>query len=189
MLNKLSTRISIIYSALLKHGYDNFSVDILEYCEVSQLVKREQYYLDLLKPKYNILKAANSRLGSKHTLETKALMSIKQKGINNPSFGKILSQETRIKISESLKSSLMFKNSIKLRLNYITHETKLKRSLRTRGVKVKVYIENNFVKEFPTITSVALHFNISSRTVGRYLDKNKSYNGYTFISSFNLKYF
>jgi len=182
MLNKLNTRISIIYSALLKHGYSNFSVDILEYCEVGVLVKREQYYLDTLKPKYNILKAANSRLGSKHSLETKVKMSIKQKGINHPSFGKIASQETRIKISESLKSSAMFKDSIKLRVKYFTHETNLKRSLRTHGVKVKVYIENNLVKEFPTISSVALHFNISSRTVGRYLDKNISYNGYTFIS-------
>jgi group I intron endonuclease len=168
---------------LLKHGYSKFSLDILEYCEINVLIKREQYYIDLLKPKYNILKAANSRLGSKHTLETKALMSIKQKGINNPSFGKILSQETRIKISESLKSSLMFKNSIKLRLNHNTEETKLKRSLRTHGVKVKVFdIENKFVKEFPTMTSVALHFNISNRTVGRYLDKDKLYNGYTFKS-------
>jgi|ERR1035438_8908191 group I intron endonuclease len=91
MLNKLSTRISIIYSALLKHGYDNFSLDIIEYCEVNVLIKREQYYLDLLKPEYNI-KAANSRLGSKHTLKTRALMSLKLKGINNPSFGKTLSQ-------------------------------------------------------------------------------------------------
>ena len=66
-------------------------------------------------------------------------MSIKQKGINNPSFGKTLSQETRIKISESLKSSLMFKNSIKLRLNHFTHETKIRMSLRTHGVKVKVF--------------------------------------------------
>jgi group I intron endonuclease len=188
MLNKLRAR-SIIYSALLKHGHGNFSLDILEYCEVNVLIKREQHYLDLLKPKYNILKAANSRLGSKHTIETKTLMSIKLKGINNPSFGKTLSQETRIKISESLKSSLIFKNSIKLKPKHITPETKLKRSLRTPGVKVKVFdIKNKLVKEFPTMTSVALHFNISSRTVGRYLDKDKSYNGYTFISNFNFKY-
>jgi group I intron endonuclease len=187
--NRVKKGSSIIYNSLLKYGYSNFSVDILEYCESYLLIAREQYYMDILKPEYNILKAANSRLGSKHTLETKALMSIKLKGINNPSFGKTLSQETRIKISESLKSSFMFKNSIKLRLKNITHETKLKRSLRSHGVKVKVYdIENNLVKEFPTMTSVALQFNISSRTVGRYLDKDKAYNGYTFRSNFNLKY-
>jgi len=43
------------------------------------------------------LKAANSRISSKYSLKTRAIMSIKQKGINNPSFGKICN-ETRIKI-------------------------------------------------------------------------------------------
>jgi group I intron endonuclease len=44
----------IIYRALLKYGHSNFSLDILEYCECSILIQREQYYIDLLKPKYNI---------------------------------------------------------------------------------------------------------------------------------------
>jgi group I intron endonuclease len=67
MLRKLTNSRSIIYNAILKHGYLNFSLDILEYCEIEVLIKREQYYLDLLKPKYNILKVANSRLGSKQS--------------------------------------------------------------------------------------------------------------------------
>jgi group I intron endonuclease len=46
----------IIYRALLKYGYSNFSLDILEYCEPSVLIAREQYYIDYLKPEYNILK-------------------------------------------------------------------------------------------------------------------------------------
>lgn len=68
MLSKLSTIKSIIYSAILKYDYINFSLDILEYCEINVLIEREQYYLYLLKPDYNLLKVANSRLGSKHTL-------------------------------------------------------------------------------------------------------------------------
>ena len=36
------------------------------------------------------------------------------------------------------------------------------------------------------MSSVALHFNISIITVGRYLDKDKLYNGYTFISKFKI---
>jgi hypothetical protein len=45
---------SKIYRALLKHGYSNFSLDILEYCKIDVLREREQYYLDTLKPSYNI---------------------------------------------------------------------------------------------------------------------------------------
>lgn len=48
MLAKIKTRTSIIYSALLKHSYDNFTLDILEYCDIDVLTKREQYYMDLL---------------------------------------------------------------------------------------------------------------------------------------------
>ena len=40
----------IIYRALLKYGYSNFRLDIIEYCESSVLISREQYYIDLLKP-------------------------------------------------------------------------------------------------------------------------------------------
>lgn len=64
MLNKVTTSKSIIYSAILKYGHVNFSLDILEYCESNVLKKREQYYIDLLKPKYNILKVVNSRLAN-----------------------------------------------------------------------------------------------------------------------------
>ena len=56
-----------IYKAILKHGHSNFSVEILEYCDPADLLKREQYYIDLLKPEYNILKTAGSRLSVNHT--------------------------------------------------------------------------------------------------------------------------
>jgi len=48
----------------------NFSLEILEYCDESEALKREQYYLDLCEPEYNILKIAGSRLNSKHSEET-----------------------------------------------------------------------------------------------------------------------
>jgi group I intron endonuclease len=61
----------VIYKALLKYGYANFSLEILEYCEPSKCVEREQYYLDLLKPEYNILPTAGSSFGFRHSEESK----------------------------------------------------------------------------------------------------------------------
>ena len=66
-----------INKALLKYGYSSFSLYILEYCDGStkeNIIKREQYYIDLLKPEYNILKIAGSSLGFKHTEESLAKM-------------------------------------------------------------------------------------------------------------------
>jgi group I intron endonuclease len=45
MLSKLNTRKSIIFSAILKHGYVNFSLDILEYCEKKKCINRKRAIL------------------------------------------------------------------------------------------------------------------------------------------------
>ena len=49
-----------ICRALLKYGYSNFSLSIIEYCDANNCLAREQYYIDLLEPEYNILKHAGS---------------------------------------------------------------------------------------------------------------------------------
>lgn len=56
--------------ALLKHGFSNFTLEILEYCDKDNVLEREQYYLDLIKPQYNIVEKAGSTLGYKHTPES-----------------------------------------------------------------------------------------------------------------------
>lgn len=180
MQKKLSEGSSAIYGALIKYGYSNFNLDILEYCEPNLLIEREQYYIDLLKPQYNILKIAGNRLGSKQSEETKAKMSISNKGKNHYFYGKMHTYETRKKISLTLKSLLNVKNKPKI----VTLETRLKMSLRCHGVSVKLYKDNNFIKEFPTITSVGKYFNVSDRTIRRYLESGKSYNDYIFKANY-----
>lgn len=53
-------RNSLIYRALLRYGHNNLDLEILEYCDNKYRIKQEQYYLDLFKPEYNILKIAGS---------------------------------------------------------------------------------------------------------------------------------
>lgn len=60
--------------ALLKYGFSNFTLEILEYCDKSSVLKREQYYMDTFKPQYNIVERAGSTLGYKHTTESLAKM-------------------------------------------------------------------------------------------------------------------
>jgi hypothetical protein len=80
---------SIIYASLLKNGYSNFKLEILEYCDSSEVLVREQYYLDLCQPEYNILKIAGSTLGYKHTEET--LAKFKQRKLSEESLEKLRS--------------------------------------------------------------------------------------------------
>ena len=79
---------SHIYCALLKNGYSNFSITILEYCSPEQCIQREDYYLCSLPHEYNILPKAGSPLGRNHTKETKIIMSDAKKGEKNPMYNK-----------------------------------------------------------------------------------------------------
>src|SRR5688572_20856885 len=76
----LSRSKSHILSAIQKYGLSSFSLEILEYCDSSDLINREQYYIDLLKPEYNILQIAGSSIGKLHRDETKIKISKSLKG-------------------------------------------------------------------------------------------------------------
>ena len=101
-ISYLKSRSSLIISrAIIKYGYSKFSFSILEYCDKSELVIREQYYLDKLNPQYNILKIAGSSKRHKHLDETKIRISNILKGISTEEksslYGRLYSEETKQK--------------------------------------------------------------------------------------------
>ena len=61
----------ILQRAVNKYGIENFNFIILENCNRDLLLKREQYYLDILQPLYNILPNAGNSLGHIVSNETK----------------------------------------------------------------------------------------------------------------------
>lgn len=93
----------IISRALIKYGYSNFSLTILEYCDKSDLLLREQYYFDKYNPQYNILKIAGSSLGFKHSEETKIKISKALKGVyikkKSSLWGRFHTEETKKLVS------------------------------------------------------------------------------------------
>jgi group I intron endonuclease len=70
----------ILQNAYNKYGENSFVFEIIELCDRSELIKKEQYYLDTLKPKYNILKIAYEVPVSPWTEERRKKMSERQKG-------------------------------------------------------------------------------------------------------------
>lgn len=57
LLNEKSMPIN---HSLLKHGYHNFNLTVLEFCNIDSLVSREKHYFDVYSPEYNILKTPGS---------------------------------------------------------------------------------------------------------------------------------
>ena len=99
-LSYLKSQASLIISrAIAKYGYSEFSLTILEYCDKSDLLTREQFYFDKLNPQYNILKIAGSSLNSKHSEYTKARISKSLKGVyvkeKSALFGSLHKEETK----------------------------------------------------------------------------------------------
>jgi group I intron endonuclease len=93
-----------ISRSIMKYGHDNFSVLILELIESNEnlkkdLLNREQFYLDLLKPTLNINPIAGSSLGYQHSEETKQLLSSLR-------MGKSLSEETKQLLSQLFSGEL-----------------------------------------------------------------------------------
>ena len=63
----------LICRALIKYGYSNFRLEILEYCATEDLTARENYYINLFTPEYNIVQQSNtmpSRFGYSHSKST-----------------------------------------------------------------------------------------------------------------------
>jgi group I intron endonuclease len=103
-----------ICKALEKHDHSNFELTILEYCEPSKCLEREDYYFKLLNPEYNIAKDPTAAMsGRKHSDKSKQIMSdIAKKsensgrykpGENHSNYGKNLPNETKQKISDTNK--------------------------------------------------------------------------------------
>ncbi len=66
----------ILQRACNKYGLETMRFYIVELVNnINNLIIREQYYLDILDPKYNIKKAANSNLGMHHSEDTKEKIS------------------------------------------------------------------------------------------------------------------
>ena len=162
-INRLTSSNMTIYKAILKYGYENFKLEILEYCNPDIVLSREQYYIDLYKPEYNKLSIAGSTLGYKHTAETlekfntrkfsdKALINLAKAAT-----GRILSEQTKAKISNARKG-------IKL-----SNETRNKLSIilgKRYGVSVEVTnIISGEIKQYTTLTIAASTLGVTRTAV------------------------
>ena len=144
---------SRIYRALLSHGYENFNLEILEYCDKSILIEREQYYIDLIKPEYNILTKAGSSLGFKHSPET--LLKFKNRK---------LSPEAYINLKKS-KAGLAPSKLAKIN------------QLLATGHPVIIIKENNFIKEYNSVRAAARDLGVNHATILKYINSNKLLKG------------
>jgi group I intron endonuclease len=105
-----------IARAIVKYGWDNFELTILEVIEDEcQMNERETYWIELYKAYdnsigYNILPTGFSFRDYHHSEESKAKMSEAKSGMylgdENPMYGKKHSEETKAKMREKANKRL-----------------------------------------------------------------------------------
>ena len=133
----------LINKAIIKYGRDKFSLDIMEYCLIKDLIKREQYYIDVLRPEYNILKIAGSSYGYKHSEAN--LIKLRTRVITKKTLDKmrtrIQSKDTRIKISTALGISVVVTDIAKENITKYNSKTQVAKILGVSEFTIRRYIK------------------------------------------------
>ena len=156
--------------AINKYGPNNFVLLILQYCEkeVDICVGLEQHYIDLYKPKYNILKIAGSSQGFKHSPETISKLKKLHAGKLHPRFN------TKASEQQKLLSSLSLKNYL---LEHGHHNKGKKGKLAPQygigGTKIIMRSEQGEVLSFPSINATRQHFRVRFSTISLNVNQNK----------------
>jgi group I intron endonuclease len=161
-----------LQNAILKYGLSHFAFVILEYCISSDMLKREQHFLDILfslpaNLRYNFARFAEASFkGLTHTPESKALISTSMTG-NSHSDG------TRAKMSEAHKG-------LKSGENHPMYG-----KVAANAMTINVYsLDNVLVRSFTSQVAAALWLNTSQKQVSRYIKSGKVWNKlYTFRKS------
>lgn len=165
--NELNRNSRPIKDALLKYGHKNFTLEILEYCPQTRLIEREQFYLDLLIPEYNILKYAYSLLGFKHSqesiekLKAKVISPEHKEILSSIHKGKLVSEETRNKLAAATARYRKDNPLVPEALANIRAKT-----IAREGVSVSVLnTQTNEIKEFTNQTEAGEFVGISRQAV------------------------
>jgi len=181
--------ISSISSALIKYGHSNFILEILEHCEPEKsiILEKEQFYINMIKPEYNILKIAGSPLGYKHTEEALAKMrnrKLSQEHLEQV-LTRILSEEHKSKVREANLGRKNSEESIeKMRNRVITDEVRAKLSQNitkynlSKAHEVEVVnVKENTKTVYESVRKAAVSLNTSHVTLSAFIKSGNLYKG------------
>lgn len=133
-----------------KYGRDKFIFGVLEYCDNSILLEREQHYIDNLRPEYNIYLVAGNSYGTKRTQEQINKMVQNRTKNNQYTYGYVMSEETKEKIRQKAIGRRRSKDSINKSNRAISKPVLYVNKLTNETIEfVSVKDAQNFIKCYP----------------------------------------
>jgi group I intron endonuclease len=173
--------------AIKKYGLEAFEFIVVEFVEdTSLLTTREQVHLDWLfsvssELRHNICPTAESRLGTTHTAESKALMSksqqqVNRSGENHPIHGKTHTAETKAAISATKLGTTHTAETKAKTSESIIGNTNGRNQPSSKSVYVYDPYSRKLVGEFPSQVQASNSLQIPYTTLLRYLANGKVWN-------------
>lgn len=151
-----------LQNAYNKYGKNMLEFIVVEYCEVLELIQREQFFIDTLKPVYNFCKTAGSPIGIKRTEDTKNKIRLNHAKHN---LGKKFSDSIRLNMSIGQRKRKPPKES-----------TKIKTSLSLQKEVVKYDFEMNVLEEYKSLKDASLENSIPYKYLSALINGTKKSN-------------
>ena len=179
-----------------KYGFDNFSFYVIEkVTDKNLLIEKEQFYIDSLKPFYNINKIADSCLGVKRSKATKEKIRQANLGLKHPDWrnkikseaqggdkhwtkSKNFTNESKIKMSNAQIE--LYKNGyISPRKGKANSQKAINLMIEKLSVPVIQYdLNNNFIKEWKSAKEASLFGFDKSSIAGCCRGRTKKHGGF-----------
>ena len=178
-----------------KYGIAGLRFEILEaVSDNTQIIMKEQYWIDFLKPYYNICKKAGSSLGRKTSLKNivKMSRSVEQYALNGAFLERFLnaadaSRKTGINIAcirQSCNRQVLNKTSQAggFQWKFIDSPVLMTNYAKETSCKVACYTkEGNYFKTFSSIREASLELNIPTGNISKHINDERSGYCYDYI--------
>ena len=179
-----------------KYGRDNLKFELIDSCNEEELITKEQYYIDTLKPKYNSLPTAYSNLGFKHPNSffdkmNKKILKIDLKGNVLDSYKSIkeAAKENNINNSSVSACALGIRNTLKNNIYIFKKDyniENIKQILYNRIEVPKINKKNGSIKRLTKVIGARIYQN-KPQIIQYDLDNNfiKEWKNITDICKYN----
>jgi group I intron endonuclease len=197
LINKNHPNIKL-QNSINKYGINNFKFEVLAICPKEYIIKLEQFFLDSLKPTYNISPTAENNLGCKH----KRRSNIKEEIIINIlNDYKELSQQDLVNkydISKGIICGILYNDNISREIKEKINYTKFKERKPLKGSNNKMQIlTKNEIEQIaklynngiqPIEIARKLYSNEKYRYTISRIARGVSYKEYTDLFNTTIKY-
>lgn len=174
--------------AFRKYGIENFTFEVLEYCNSeNELFDREQHYISMLNPQYNMNEGGSGNKGHKLSNKMKKKLSdiskknwdkktdIEKnkilKNLKGPKIGHSVSEETRKKISQKLTGKKQSEETNRKR----SQSQKIAMLGNKNGNKpVASFLNGIKIKEYDSAAIAASELNITPSNITSVLKKRQN---------------